>query len=305
MSRIGFGWFLPNGPESPEARATFVADVDRNLQAVTGHFTSAWMADHLQAEMHDMLEAWTTLTYYAARHPALLFGHGVLCQSYRNPALLAKTAATFQYLTGGRLLFGLGAGWKEDEYLAYNYPFPSPGTRVAELGETLQIVKAMWTQEQATFEGQHYQVHAAYCEPKPDPIPPIVIGGRQPRILRLIAREADWWDVSGFSLARTDYPALVAEMDRACAEVGRDPQTLRRTFSASCACAPREAAVAALAEGMRPGRGFVGTPAQIVDQLRPFIDLGVDHFQLSFNGFPDTAPVELFIAEVLPALAAL
>jgi alkanesulfonate monooxygenase SsuD/methylene tetrahydromethanopterin reductase-like flavin-dependent oxidoreductase (luciferase family) len=87
--------------------------------------------------------------------------------------------------------------------------------------------------------------------------------------------------------------------------VGRDPQTLRRTFSASCACAPTEAAVAALAEGMRPGRGFVGTPAQIVDQLRPFIDLGVDHFQLSFNGFPDTAPVELFIAEVLPALAAL
>src|SRR5690349_19694163 len=108
MSRIGFGWFLPNGPESPEARATFAADVDRNLQAVTGHFTSAWMADHLQAEMHDMLEGWTTLTYYAARHPELQFGHAVLCQSYRNPALLAKTAATFQYLTGGRLVFGLG-----------------------------------------------------------------------------------------------------------------------------------------------------------------------------------------------------
>jgi alkanesulfonate monooxygenase SsuD/methylene tetrahydromethanopterin reductase-like flavin-dependent oxidoreductase (luciferase family) len=305
MSRIGFGLFLPNGPESPAARATFVADVDRNLQAVTGHFTSAWMADHLQAEQHDMLEGWTTLTYYAARHPELLFGHAVLCQSYRNPALLAKTAATFQYLTGGRLVFGLGAGWKEDEYLAYNYPFPSPGTRVDELAEALAIVKALWTQEQATFAGTHYQVHAAYCEPKPDPIPPIMIGGCQPRMLRLIAQDADWWDVSGFGLPRSDYPALAAAMDQACAAVGRDPQTLRRTFSASCACAPTEDAVQALTEGMRPGRGFAGTPQQIVEQLRPFIDLGVDHFQLAFNGFPDTAPVELFIAEVLPALDAL
>jgi alkanesulfonate monooxygenase SsuD/methylene tetrahydromethanopterin reductase-like flavin-dependent oxidoreductase (luciferase family) len=305
MSRIGFGWFLPNGPESPEARATFAADVDRNLQVVTGHFTSAWMADHLQAEMHDMLEGWTTLTYYAARHPELLFGHAVLCQSYRNPALLAKTAATFQYLTGGRLVFGLGAGWKEDEYLAYNYPFPSPGTRVDELEEALQIVKALWTQEQATFEGKHYQIHAAYCEPKPVPVPPIMIGGWRPRMLHLIAKYADWWDVSGFGLPLANYPGFAADMDRACAEVGRDPQTLRRTFSTSCVCAPTEKAVETLAEGLRPGRGFVGTPAQIVEQMRPFLDLGVDHFQLAFHGFPDTAPVELFIAEVLPALDAL
>src|SRR5205085_1973646 len=101
------------------------------------------------------------------------------------------------------------------------------------------------------------------------------------RILRLIAREADWWDVSGFGVPRADYPALASAIDRACAEAGRDPRSLRRTFSGPCACAPTAEAAQPLAEGFRPGCGFVGTPAQIVDQLRSLIDLGVDHFQLA------------------------
>ena len=223
MSRIGFGWFLPNGQSQPEARATFVADVDRNLQAVTGYFTSAWMADHLQAEQYDMLEGWTTLTYYAARHPELLFGHAVLCQSYRNPALLAKTAATFQFLTGGRLVFGLGAGWKEDEYLAYNYPFPSPGTRVDGVGGGAPHRQGAVDARAGDLRGQTLPGPRGVLRPKPDPIPPIVIGGRQPRMLRLIAQEADWWDVSGFGLPRSDYPALAAAMDAACAAMGPRP----------------------------------------------------------------------------------
>jgi alkanesulfonate monooxygenase SsuD/methylene tetrahydromethanopterin reductase-like flavin-dependent oxidoreductase (luciferase family) len=304
MSQIGFGWFFPNGPESPQQRGTFVADCDRSLSLIRGHFTSAWMADHLQFKDSDILEGWTTLTYFAARHPDLRFGHGVLCQSFRNPALLAKMAATFQFLSGGRLIVGLGAGWHEPEYEAYNFPFPSAGARVAELGEVVAICKALWTQPEATVIGDHYQARGAVCEPRPDPLPPLMIGGWRPRILRLIAREADWWDVSGFGgVPRADYPALAAEMDRACAEVGRDPATLRRTFSCVCAVAATEAGVAALTEEARPGFGLAGTPPQVVEQIRGFQAQGVTHMQLAFADFPATGSLELFLSDVLPAFA--
>ncbi len=304
MRQVEFGWFFPNGPETPEQRPTFVADCDRSLAAVKGRFTSAWMADHLQFAQHDILEGWTTLTYFAARHPELRFGHAVLCQSFRNPALLAKMAATFQFLSGGRLIVGLGAGWHEPEYQAYNFPFPSPGTRLEELAETVAICKALWASDDATVEGTHYQIHGAIAAPRAVQPPLIMIGGRQPRILRLIAAQADWWDVSGFgSVQRADYPALADDMARACAEVGRDPATLRRTFSCSCACAPSEAAVATLAADIKPGFGLVGTPAQIVEQIQAFQAAGVTHFQLAFSGFPATDALDLFLAEVWPVFA--
>src|SRR5579859_1965497 len=302
MSPIEFGWFFPNGPATPAARATFVADCERSLALITGHFTSAWMADHLQFEHYDILEGWTTLTYFAARHPALHFGHAVLCQSYRNPALLAKMAATFQLLSGGRLIVGLGAGWHAPEYQAYNFPFPAPGTRVDELADVVAICKALWSGEEVTVTGPHHQVHAAVCAPPPLPPPPLMIGGWKPRILRLIAAQADWWDVSGFGgIPRDGYPALVPAVDAACAAVGRDPATLRRTFSCACACAPTAAAVQALAADMRPGFGLVGTPPQIVAQIQAFQAQGVTHMQLAFNDFPATDSLALFLAEVLPA----
>src|SRR5205085_11949001 len=116
---------------------------------------------------------------FAARHPELRFGHTVTCQSFRNPALLAKMAATLQFLTGGRFILGIGAGWYEAEYRAYGYDFPPPGVRLAQLDETVQIIKAMWRDKPATFHGQYYQIEGAYCEPPPEPRPPLMIGGRQ------------------------------------------------------------------------------------------------------------------------------
>ncbi|MDQ6695277.1 MAG: LLM class flavin-dependent oxidoreductase [Chloroflexota bacterium] len=304
MSNVEFGWFFPDTDGTPAGRANYVENCDRHLVAVTGHFTSAWMADHMQFDRNDVLEGWTQLTYFAARHADLRFGHAVLCQSYRNPALLAKMAATFQFLSGGRFIFGLGAGWHEPEYKAYNYPFPSAGARVEELEETLAICKALWTGEEATFTGKHYSVHGAICVPPALPTPLVMIGGRRPRMLRFIAKEADWWDVSGFGVPREDYSAIADEMERACTEVGRDPATLRRTFSCECACASTEAELAELTKDMRPGMGLVGTPQQIIEQVAQFAEAGVSHFQLAFRGFPETAPLELFIAEVLPGLKA-
>ena len=180
-----------------------------------------------------LLESWTTLCYLAGRFPEFTFGSGVLCQAYRNPALVAKMAATFQFLDGGRL-FGLGRGGREDEFHAYNYPFPAPGQRVSELEEAIRVIKLMWAEEEATFEGQYYQVHNARCEPRPSPPPPILIGAHHPRMLHIAARMADWWDVTGSAIGRADYPGLSAEMDRVLKEVGRDPGTIRRSFSGPC-----------------------------------------------------------------------
>ena len=169
MTRIQFGFTMPADQLDKARRATFVNDLDRALALISGHFDSAWIIDHLQFGDDDVLESFTTLSYMAARHPQLKFGHTVLCQSFRNPALLAKMGATLQFLSGGRFILGIGAGWHEEEYQAYGYDFPSAHVRVEQLEETLQIVKALWTDEKATVHGKHFTVTEAHCEPKPDP----------------------------------------------------------------------------------------------------------------------------------------
>jgi alkanesulfonate monooxygenase SsuD/methylene tetrahydromethanopterin reductase-like flavin-dependent oxidoreductase (luciferase family) len=168
---------------------------------------------------------------------------------------------------------------------------------VEELDEAVQIIKTLWSDGQATFVGRHNAIADAWCEPIPHPRPPIMIGGKKPRMLRLIARYADWWNVDWVGI--DEYRALTKEMEVACAEVGRDPATLRRTHLGLFACAPTEETARALAGNHA---GFIGTPAQIVEQMRPFVELGVDYFMATCLGFPDLTPVELLANEVLPAL---
>src|SRR4029434_9049658 len=161
---IEFGFIMPGDRIDGPRRAEYVANVDRALALVAGHFDSAWFIDHLQFGDSGVLEGFTALTYMAARHPRLRFGHTVLCQSFRNPALLAKMGATLQFLSGGRFILGLGAGWHEEEYRAYGYDCPSAAVRVDQLEETLRIITTLWTKGQATFDGAHYRVIGAICE---------------------------------------------------------------------------------------------------------------------------------------------
>lgn len=304
MARIQLGFVMPADQLDKARRATFVADLDRALELISGHFDSAWIIDHLQFGAQDVLEGFTTLSYMAGRHPQLKLGHTVLCQSFRNPALLAKMGATLQFLSGGRFILGIGAGWHEEEYRAYGYDFPSAVVRVEQLDETLQIVKALWTQETATIHGKHFTVTGAYCEPKPDPLPPIMVGAFKPKMLRLAARHADWWNVS--STGPEVYARMAAELERACAELGRDPATIRRTWCGGCACAPTQAEAEAMAgdrfapEGDEDF-GFVGTPQQVVKQMRPFVEMGVDYFMFDCTGFPRLTTLECLVDGVLPA----
>lgn len=124
---------MPAGSPNKAGQATFVQDLNLALELVAGHFDSAWMIDHLQFGDSDLLEGFTALTYIAALHPQLKFGHTVLCQSFRNPALLAKMGATLQFLSEGRFILGIGAGWHAEEYHAYGYDFPTAGARVEQL----------------------------------------------------------------------------------------------------------------------------------------------------------------------------
>jgi alkanesulfonate monooxygenase SsuD/methylene tetrahydromethanopterin reductase-like flavin-dependent oxidoreductase (luciferase family) len=304
MQPLTFGLVLPVGSPTREGRATFVADLNRALNLVAGHFDSAWMIDHLQTDADDMLESFTTISYLAALHPRLRFGQAVVCQSFRNPALLAKMGATLQFMSGGRFMLGLGAGWNEEEYRAYGYDFPPARVRVAQLEETVQIVKAMWTQEKATFQGTHYRVADAACEPRPNPLPPLIIGAFKPKMLRLTAKYADGWDVSSTGLVA--YRRLMETFAQACAEVGRDGATVRRSWSGGCSCARTQKEAEAIAGDLYSAQnpeddfGFVGTPAQIVAQMQSFMALGVDSFLLDCGGFPNLTTLELLVNEVMP-----
>jgi alkanesulfonate monooxygenase SsuD/methylene tetrahydromethanopterin reductase-like flavin-dependent oxidoreductase (luciferase family) len=311
MSSIEFGLCLPTQPRVP--RETYLKHVRESLDIVSGHFRSIWFPDHLQFQDAPVLEGWTALTYLAACYPAFQFGHVVLSQSFRNPALLAKMVATAQYLSEGRFVLGIGTGWNQEEHESYRFPFPKPGERLDRLEETLRILKALWTQPRTTFEGKHYQVVNAACEPKPDPIPRIMIGGSQPRMLRLIARYADEWNSSHVDIPT--YRERIRESERACAEVGRDPATLRRSWLGGCYCVPEGADVSNLdlssfrspnPQWKTPSaHPFVGTPGQIIEKLKPYIDLGVTSFLIKNERFPDTTSLRLLVEEILPRLNAL
>src|SRR3954464_12183807 len=132
MAKVQFGWSMPSGM-TRDNRSRHLQIIEQGLGMVKGKFDSAWFVDHLQFDDRDLLEGWTAITYLAARHPEFDFGNAVLCPSFRNPGLLAKMSATLQFLSEGRFILGLGAGWKEDEYTSYGYDFPSPGVRVEQL----------------------------------------------------------------------------------------------------------------------------------------------------------------------------
>jgi alkanesulfonate monooxygenase SsuD/methylene tetrahydromethanopterin reductase-like flavin-dependent oxidoreductase (luciferase family) len=269
------------------------------LELLPHEFTTVWIEDHLQFENRPIAEGWTFLTYLAALYPRFRFGHLVLSQSFRNPALLAKMGATLQELTSGRYILGIGAGWHEEEYRSFGYEYPSGGTRVAQLAEAIEVIRAMWNDSPATYHGAWYHVDGAYCEPRPDPPIPIMVGTNGPKALRVTARLADWWNWDGpwATTYRQPYELLrqhCAEVERPFDEITltagipvwfpEDPTTFRSSYE----------------HRNYPGQvfGILGpTPDDAVRELDLLIDAGVKHFQVSFE---DMTTLRLFVDEVLP-----
>ena len=203
---------------------------------------SFWVSDHFFGGQgfpdRDCLEAWTLLAALGRDTKTVRLGCLVTAAQYRNPALLAKIVAGVDQMSGGRIEFGIGAGWKDNEYKAYGYEFAEPGARVTQMNEAIQICRLLWTEERATFSGTHYRVENAVCAPKPKqrPYPPIWIGGRGPRVMRSAARYADGFDISRRSTdpAPMD-PAAIrgvnAELDAMCAAVKRERPLMRSHWS--------------------------------------------------------------------------
>jgi F420-dependent oxidoreductase-like protein len=177
------------------------------------------------------LEAWTSLAAMAAVVRRARVSCLVAGVTYRNPAVLANMAVTVDHISGGRLDFGLGAGWHEAEHRGYGIEFPSAGTRVAMLDEALTIIRRLWTEESVTLDGRFYTVRDALCEPKPiqRPHPPIVIGGEKPKMLRVIARHADEWNVPSHGDV-DEWARVSGDLDDVCAEIGRNPAEIRRSI---------------------------------------------------------------------------
>lgn len=303
MDDIEFGFAAPPGDREMGRvdRATFVADLGRVLDVAGGIFDSIWVSDHLMEGDRYRLEPWTQLTWVAARVPRVRLGNNVLANSYRHPALMAKMAASLQTLSGGRFILGYGAGWLEDEYKAYGYPFPPTRERIARMDEALRLIKAMWTESPATFRGEFYEVTDAWCEPRPDPVPPILIGGSGERyLLRAVAEHADWW--LSYAEKLDVQERKLAVLASHCRDVGRDPASIRKALPWTVYLHRDRAAARRWAgdadEGDRPA--FAGDPAELRDRIHQAIGLGFHMIQLRFAGMMDTADIELFADEVLP-----
>ena len=274
---------------------------DKILAACTEHGLTAWVVDHFQFDDAPLLECLALLAHSAGRAPGVRFGTLVLGQGYRNPAVTAKIAASLHFLTEGRFILGIGAGWKEDEFLAYGYPYPATSIRIAQLEEAARIIRTLWTTAPATVTGTYYSVTNAYCEPRPIPAPVLMIGGAGEKLtLRVVARHADWWNADYYSPA--EYARKLAVLHEHCRAIGRDPATIVPTYFATVSLARNPDDVVRTLPLSHRGELYLvnGDPDEVTKQLEEFAALGVQHVQLSFTDFPRTEGLDLFLSEVLP-----
>jgi alkanesulfonate monooxygenase SsuD/methylene tetrahydromethanopterin reductase-like flavin-dependent oxidoreductase (luciferase family) len=280
-------------------------------------FHSLWIYDHLYAPMlpeTPSLEGWTLASFLLAQTTTLRLGHLVLCNNFRHPALLAKMATTLDLCSAGRFELGLGSGSVEEEHLRTGLAWGSFAERSERLGEALQIVTDMFTQEQTTFVGRHYEIHDVPNLPPPvqRPHPPIHVGGIGPRhTLPLVARYADVWNIPTYGLA--DWEAREAVLEGECARIGRDPATIRRSHQAVLVLAPDDRALAEATEkaerryrgstwGLEAG-GYIGTPPMIIDRIARAVAQGITFFIFFTHDRAESRTLELFADQVMPAFA--
>jgi F420-dependent oxidoreductase-like protein len=294
-----------NYPDTPPEEL-FERLVEIATTAEDSGFSSITVMDHLHQiagigpRTNYMLEGNTILAALAARTSRVSLGLLVGGVMYRNPALLAKITTTLDVISGGRAVLGLGAAWFEEEHNAYGYAFPPLRERFEHLEDALQIARAMFTQEEPSFEGRHYRIHNVLNNPRPlrGDIPILVGGSGERKTLRLVAKYADACNVFG-DVDRVRH--LMGVLDRHCDDVGRDKSEITRTRMGGLFIAPsdREATdklEAAKAAGMSERRLamlFVGGPERVAEQVHEFLDAGVDGLTLSIPDVYDLDVVRL------------
>lgn len=285
-------------------------------------FDSVWFADHFFVKSHPSnshFEAWITLAAVAAITNRLRLGTAVTCNSYRHPALLAKMSSTLDVISNGRLDLGIGAGWHREEYLSCGMPFPSFDVRVEQLREAVQLMTKMWTEEKANFSGKYYTIHGALNQPKPvqKPHPPIWIGGKSDKILRVVAELADGCNF--LHTSTEEFSHLQDKLDIYCDEIKRNPGEIHRCWQGEAftdtdperlqSFVKRTKESSSIPE-MRQmpvtdylARRIVGTPQECIERVDSLIDVGTTHFILYFLDFPGFNGLRTFSNEVIPCFS--
>jgi probable F420-dependent oxidoreductase len=252
-----------------------------------------------------LLEGWTALTALARDTTRLRLGTSVLCNSYRHPSVLAKMAATLDVISEGRLDLGLGAGWFQREFEAYGIPFPSVRDRVSALDESLQVIRAVWTEPNPTYAGEFYSLNGAICDPPPvqRPHPPLWIGGEGDRVQRIAAKSAQ-----GLNVRRWSPPQVTQRRDfltRACESNGRDPDTLR--LSVTLLLAPthsseQEGRIRAEFASIPESGLITGSPDSCVERIREYQDRGVDHFLFTIPHVVQSEYLHVIGRDIIPQI---
>jgi F420-dependent oxidoreductase-like protein len=254
-----------------------------------------------------VLEGWTVLAALAAVTSRIRLATLCTAVSYRNPAHLAKIAASVDLISRGRLTLGIGAGFFEDEYRQYGWEFPpQPASRIRQMEEAVQLILKMWTEPRTTFHGRYFHVEEAILEPKPiqKPRPPVMIaGGGEQMTLRAVARMADACNFAGGDVA--EVRKKLAVLRGHCDAAGRDYDTIEKTHVQSWLLARTAAAAAAKRERL-PARGaspsFVGTVSEAIDLIGQYQDAGVE-LLISSDRWNDAETRELFVSDVMPSFA--
>lgn len=271
MSDMKFGLMLPLAESETPGFATLR---EMAIAAEEGGLDSVWGADHLifrEGEVNEGIhECWTVLTAVAAITRRVEIGPLVLALPFRNPALTAKMAAELDEVSGGRLILGLGCGWHQPEFDAFGYPFDH---RVSRFEEGLEIIMPLLRGEKVTFEGRYHRVRDA--ELRPQPVrpggPPVLIAGKQPRMLSLVARHAAQWNGAWYGVPSEadELRTRLANVRAALDEAGRDPATLTLTAGIFVAWDDADADA--------PERAIRGSPDEVAEALAGYDELGIAH----------------------------
>jgi F420-dependent oxidoreductase-like protein len=317
MTSLTFGAFFPqgwkmelssiDGAENKWQTALEIAELIEDLG-----YDSIWLYDHFHnvpRPAHEaVFECWMTAAALSQATSRVRIGQMVGCNSYRSPAVLAKMTSTMDVISGGRLDWGIGAGWYENEYKGYGFEFPAPKVRIGMLREAVEIVKSMWTQPETTYTGKYYALERAHCDPKPlqQPHPPIWIGGGGEQLtLRVVARHAD---VSNFGGKPHEWAHKAEVLKGHCKDVGRDYDEIRKTISGELMVRETEAEIDAIGtkslwgeplESWKAGN-LVGTPEQVAEKIQAYVDLGCSGFVPWCSDYPSTESLQLFAEKVIP-----
>lgn len=306
---IIFGVFMPQGwkmelVDIPNPADKWSVAVDTALHAEVLGFDSIWVYDHFHnvpKPAHEaVFECWTVMAAISQRTSRIRLGQMVGCNLYRPPTLLAKITSTLDVISGGRLDWGVGAGWYENECRGYGYEFPVPKDRIAMLKETVEIVKSMWTQPETTYTGKYYQTVRGNCDPKPiqKPHPPIWIGGGGEQLtLRVVAQYADY---SNFGGTAEDFARKREILKGHCSKVGRDEDEIRKTWSPEILIRDTEQELKDLQARSTRGESFetwrasnlIGTPDQVGERIQKYIDLGCSGFIPWCVDYPSTQTMD-------------